>query len=203
MRPILLALLVLGLTGCIGNPPRSAGMALHDLGPAGGSWPDTGVPIVAVDLQQAPWLASPAQLYRLAYADPLRRHAYTESRWVAPPAELIEGRLQRRIVYGQSDSAVRGCRLALTLDEFEQRFDSAQDSRAILEVSVRLLPARGETLLARRAFSIAQPAPTPDAHGGAEAGRAAVEALATQLAQWLDQLAREQARSIAQCKEKS
>jgi cholesterol transport system auxiliary component len=203
MRPILAALLVLGLTGCIGNPPRSAGMALHDLGPPGGTWPDPGVPIVAVDLQPAAWLASPAQLYRLAYADALRRHTYTESRWVAPPAELIEGQLQRRIVYGQPDLSAPGCRLALTLDEFEQRFDSAQASRTVLEVSARLLPARGETLLARHAFTIAQPAPTADAHGGAEAARAAVDTLVTQLAQWLGRLAQEHSPVIARCKEKS
>ncbi len=202
-RSILAAILVLGLTGCFGNPPRSSGMALHDLGPAGGPWAYPGVAIAVLDLQPAAWLASPAQLYRLAYADPLRRHAYTESRWVAPPAELIEGQLQRRIVYGQPDMAARGCRLALTLDEFEQRFDSAQASKTMLEVRARLLPARGETPLARRAFTVEQPAPTADAHGGVEAARAAVDTLVVQLSQWLGEVARSHPPTITQCKEAS
>jgi cholesterol transport system auxiliary component len=60
--------------------------------------------------------------YRLAYAEPLRRQSYRESRWAAPPAELLESVLKRRHAAAEANGP--GCRLHLVLDEFEQRFDA-------------------------------------------------------------------------------
>lgn len=200
MRNVIVLLSVFLLAGCIGNPPRDAAIASYDLGNLSGAWASPGFHVAAVEVQASSWLNSPAQLYRLAYADDLRRRAYTASRWAAPPAELIERALQRRIVFGQPDLDGAGCRLRLALDELEQRFDAPQASKAVLEVRATLLPMHGDALLAKRAFLIEKPAPTADARGGVAATRAATQALADELGQWLAAVARARPQIAAACK---
>jgi cholesterol transport system auxiliary component len=188
------------LAGCVGNPPRQSEIALYDLGDVSGAWVAPGFPIAAVEVRASSWLASSAQLYRLAYADALRRQSYTHSRWAAPPAELLERFLLRRIVFGQPDFTGPGCRLSLTLDELEQRFDTQQTSKIVLEARATLLPLHGDAILSKRAFLIQQPASSPDAKGGVVATRAAADALAGELAQWLGNVARERPQAVAICK---
>ncbi|MDP1652515.1 MAG: ABC-type transport auxiliary lipoprotein family protein [Rhodocyclaceae bacterium] len=195
-------LLSLFLSACVGNPPRSADIARHDLGDMPGNAPAFGIPIAVVEVRAAAWLDSPAQFYRLAYADVTRRAAYAGSRWVAPPGELLERWLQRRSAFGQAAPGGPGCRLRLALDELEQRFAAPQSSEAVLEVRATLLPLHGEAVLAKRAFRIVKAAPTPDARGGVAATRAAADALSGELAQWLAELARERPQAVSICKEK-
>lgn len=197
---------VLLLTACIGNPPRSTDIARHDLGdPAeqGGRWPATGVALSRVAVRVAAWLDSPAQLYRLDYADPLVRYRYAVNRWITPPGELLEHWLQRRILSGQEDGTAAACRLVLWLDELEQRFATPHSSQVVLAARASLQPYRGATVLAQREFHIVSMAPTPDARGGVQATRASADALAGELAQWLGELARERPQAITSCKEKS
>jgi cholesterol transport system auxiliary component len=201
MRKTFLIPIAFLLAGCVGNPPRQAEVARHDLGALDGAWPSPGFPVAGVAVRAASWLDTPEQAYRLAYADDLRRRAYADSRWAAPPAELFESFLRRRIVFGQPDAGGAGCRLALALDELEQRFDSPQASEIVVEVRATLLPPRGKTPLSRHAVSIRKPAPTPDARGGVQAARAAAQALADELARWLATLARERPQAIATCRE--
>ncbi len=188
------------LTGCVGNPPRQSEIALYDLGDVSGAWAAPGFPIAAVEVSASSWLDSSAQIYRLAYADALRRQSYTHSRWAAPPAELLERFLQRRIVFGQPDFTGPGCRLSLTLDELEQRFDTQQTSKIVLEARATLLPLHGDAILSKRSFLIQQPASSPDAKGGVLATRAAADALAGEMAQWLGSVARERPQAVAICK---
>jgi len=202
MRKIILILSLLMLAACVGNPPREAEIASYDLGSFSGTWTSPGFPIATVDVKASTWLDSPAQLYRLAYADDLRRRAYTQSRWAAPPAELLEHALQRRIIFGQPDFTGPGCRLQLSLDELEQRFDTPQSSKALLEIRAALLPPQGETPLAKHAFKIEKPAPTADARGGVAATHSVAQALADELAQWLGDVSRERPQLALACKEK-
>jgi cholesterol transport system auxiliary component len=199
MRSAILVFAAILLAGCVGNAPRPADIAVYDLGNLSGAWSAPGLPVGGLAVRASSWLDAPAQLYRLDYADPLRRHAYAESRWAAPPAELLERALQRHIVFGQPDFAGRGCRLALVLDTLEQRFSAAQASAVVLEVRARLLPAHGDGLLARRAFAVTRPAPTPDARGGVAATQAAVQALADEMARWLAEFARDKPQAAAFC----
>lgn len=200
MRKLLAVLCTLLLAGCVGNPARQTEIAAYDFGDLAGAWASPGFPVAAVEVRAMSWLDSPAQLYRLGYADDLRRHGYANSRWAAAPAELLERFLQRRIVFGQPDFAGPGCRLALTLDELEQRFDTAQSSQTVLEVRARLLPLHGETLLSKRAFLIRKAAPSADARGGVAATRAALQTLAQEMAAWLDEVARQRPQAVALCK---
>ena len=54
--------------------------------------------------------------------------------------------------------------------------------------------------MAKHNFHVVKAAPTPDARGGVKATRAAADALAGELAQWLTELAREQPQAITICK---
>ncbi len=178
---LLLTLLAAALlSGCAGGP-RQAAAVRFDLGAAdaGAAWR---LPLAAIDVQAASWLATTAMHYRLAYAEPLRRLDYNESRWAAPPAELLAAFLKRR--QANADVGGPGCRLQLTLDEFEQHFEDAQASRMVLEVRAVLSPVRGSDMLARRGFRIQKPTATSDARGGAAAAREAAVTLADELAAW-------------------
>lgn len=189
-----MALAVLALAGC-GGPTMSVDVARYDLG-AGGPGPVTALPLASVEVQAASWLAGPEMHYRLAYAEPLRRLAYQESRWAAPPAELVSTLLARRLGGGHGS----GCRIYATLDEFEQRFDDARASRVALELRATLASARGGDALAQRVFRIDRPAASPDARGGAAAARDAALALADELAAWSGDLARNKAELAARCR---
>lgn len=201
MRAVWIGLAALLLTGCVGAPPRSSTTAVFDLGESGAQWSSPGFAITGVDVRSSAWLDGVAQLYRLAYVTPLQRQAYAQSRWAAPPAELVERQLRRRIVFGEPETGFGGCRLRLVLEEFEQRFDSPQSSLMILGVSASLLPRNGDRSLARRSFELKRAAPTPDALGGAVGARASVDALIEALSAWLVSLSREQPATLQSCKE--
>jgi len=203
MRDILFVFLfALLLAGCVGSPPRPADIAVYDFGGRVDAGSPGGVPLSAITVRASSALAAAVQRYRLDYADGLRRQAYAASRWAAPPAELLENFLRRRLGLGSPTSAGLGCRLTLDLMEFEQRFMTAQQSEQVLEVQVvLLLPSYDAVPLARRAFRIAAPAPTPDARGGAQAARTAAQSLADALAQWLGEVAGSNP-SLSICKEK-
>jgi len=196
-------LAVLLLAACGGNV-RTTEMVQYDLGNLAAkvteAWPGSRIPIAAVDVQAASWLSGPAMHFRLAYAEPLRRQVYAESRWAAPPAELLEAFLKRRIVFGQPDLSGAGCRLQLVLDELEQRFDDPQKSQVALEVRALLTPLRGAEILSKRAFLIHKPAPEAVARGGVAATRDAVQTLADELGNWLGEIAREKPAIAERCR---
>lgn len=187
------------LAACGGNV-RTAEVVSYDLGKPGGNWSGSRIPIASVDVRAASWLSGNAMHYRLAYAEPQRRQSYVESRWAAPPAELLESFLKRRIVFGQADFTGTGCRLQLVLDEFEQRFDDAQKSGAVLEARVVLSPLRGDAMLSKKTFMIRRPAASADARGGVVAARDAAQALAEEIGKWLGDLSQERPAVVEQCR---
>lgn len=206
MRALGVFLCALLLAGCVGSPPRPVDIARRDLGDPGepgGRRPAGGVAISRVEVRVPAWLDTTAQGYRLDYADPLTRQSYAENRWVAPPGELLERWLQRRILSGDDAGAGSGCRLVVWLDELEQRFDAPRSSQVVLAARASLQARRGDAVLARHDSRIVRPAPTPDARGGVQATRAGAAALAQELARWLEELAQQRPTVIDLCKEKS
>lgn len=189
--PILLSLFL--LAGCVGNV-RQTESARFDLGTAALVWRPAEVALGSVEVTAPSWLAGTALQYRLLYADPLRRQAYNESRWAAPPAELIERALNRQ------PGAATGCRLRLELDELVQVFDAPAASRVLLEARAALATPRGDAVLARQAFAVARPASGADARGGVEAAAAAVQELAAGLGAWLARTARETPDLASRCR---
>ncbi len=196
----LIAILAGGVLAACGGNVATVEPVRYDLGSLTGKWPGSRIPIAAVEVQAASWLSETAMHFRLSYAEPLRRQTYIESRWAAPPAELLETFLKRRIVFGQPDFSGTGCRLQLVVDEFEQRFDELQKSYAVLEVRALLTPLHGGDMLSRKAFVVRKPAPAADARGGVAAARDAAQALADDLGSWLGELSRDRPAIVDRCR---
>jgi cholesterol transport system auxiliary component len=198
MKPLASLLAGLLLAACGGNV-RIGDPVRYDFGRLEDAPAELSLPLAAVDVRAAPWLAGPAMHFRLAYAEPQRRQTYAESRWAAPPAELLAALLARRLLAVQSAPAT-GCRLQLVVDELEQRFDDPRQSLAVLEAQAQLTPPRGAEIVARRAFRVQRPAATADARGGAAATREAARALATELAGWLEETSRATPAVVERCR---
>jgi cholesterol transport system auxiliary component len=179
-RAFLFLLAALALAGCVPNNVRQNEAAVFDFGAAAGAW--HGPALRRLDVAAPSWLGTPAMQYRLAYNEGARRRAYADSRWAAPPAELLERALRGRAVDAGAGPA-SGCRLRLELDEFAQFFDTAQASRLVVAVRARLL-SRAEQPLVARGFTVERPAGA-DARAGVAAASAAVQELGDRLAAWL------------------
>lgn len=194
MRTSLVVIAALAVAAC-GPNVRPAATASYDLGSVAVAWQPAVLPVAAVHVAAPSWLATLAIQYRLLYADGLRRQAYAESRWAAPPAELVERALGR-----QTPNAVSGCRLRLELDELVQVFDSPQQSRVLLEVRASLMPLRGDSVLAQKAFAVTQAAAAGDARGGVAAAASALQTLAGDMAAWLTATAQQAPATAARCR---
>ncbi len=182
-----LCLVLLSLCGCAAAPHHEP--ARYDIAlavPAAAKLP--GLALSAIEVRAPTWLASAAMQYRLAYAQGARRDTYADSRWVAPPAELLERALTRRVMASAGQAPAGGCRLVLELDEFLQAFESPGASHALLELRASLYAPHGAALLARRTFSQKPPAGA-DAKTGVAAFGIAAALLADDLGAWLDALA--------------
>ncbi len=191
--PMIPSLLIAALlAGCTGLPKVAPAYAVHDFGgpdPVAARSP--GVPLRGLEVVAAPWLASTAIQYRLAYAQPTRRQAYVESRWAAQPAQLVELALKRAVRTGGEAGTSGACRLRVELDEFAQVFDEAAASRGVVEARAFLLAPRSDQIVASRGFSLARPAPSADALGGVAALRGGVRQMGVELSDWLEVLGRE------------
>lgn len=192
-------LAVLSLAACGGNV-RTTEAVRYDFGHVSGGAGVMPVQLAAVNVRTASWLAGTSMHFRLAYAEPLRRQTYAESRWAAPPGELLATLLKRRLMSAAAEPGATGCRLQLVVDELEQRFDDTQGSQALIELTAQLHPARGAEVLARRALRSERPAATPDARGGAAAIRAAALALGDELVAWLAAAVRENPAIVGRCR---
>lgn len=194
MRKTLLLLSVVLLAGCGAGPRSMSNVAYYDLGAV---QPAPNNRIVAslrsIDVFAVSWLDSTAIQYRLLHAANQRRQNYAESRWVAPPAELLGHALRKRMLSGEAGGA---CRLRVDMDEFAQLFDSDKASRAVLEARVQLVAPTGGEVLARRSFSLSRPAASADAAGGVAALSGAVEAFSAELHDWLGGLDRTSASGL-------
>lgn len=193
-----LCLILLLFCGCASVPRNDP--ARYDIAPAAaGNVQSPGLALSMIEVRSPSWLLSPAMQYRLAYAQGSRREAYADSRWVAPPAELLERALTRRILVPAGRPSSGGCRLVLELDEFIQVFDAPKASHVLLEVRASLLAPHGDALLAPRAFSQQSPAGA-DAQAGAAAFGIAATLLANDLGGWLDGLATEPQGIALRCR---
>lgn len=151
----------------------------------------------SVDVIAPTWLDAPAMQYRLAYSDPARRASYAESRWAAPPPELLQLSLRRSVSSSETRFVSSACRLQIEVDEFIQVFDSLQSSRGVIELRATLLLGYADTLLARKTFRASRPAPSADARGGVVALAAATNDVSVAIRGWLDGLSANSANGVA------
>jgi cholesterol transport system auxiliary component len=193
------------LAGCInlevGGKGARTDLSYFDLaggeaaGPAGSN--PRAIALRSVDVVAPTWLDAPAMQYRLAYADPARRDSFAESRWVAPPPELLQLALRRQLSGAESRTAPGACRLQIEVDEFVQVFDSAQSSSGVIELRAALLLGRADAPVARKAFRASRPAPSADARGGVAALAGATGDVAGAIRDWLDAAGGDSANGVA------
>lgn len=181
----ILGLLSLGLAAgaCGGLPQRPVVPAIYDLGLGEAVSAAPAVLPSRIEVRAPSWLSTSAMQYRLDYRQPAQRQVFAESRWAAPPAEMVERRLLQALSAPSSTGG--GCRLRLEIDEFTQAFDAPEASTAVVVARAELLPPRGENALARRVFELREPASNADAKGGVMAFRKASDRLTNEVAGWM------------------
>ena len=179
-RRMLAALCVLALVACAGGGASHNPGHVYDLGVDA---PATEMPpLVLRDVRALQPFDGVAMYYRLSYRDGAEVIAFTQSRWVAPPGDLVRRQLARAMRHGTPH-----CALEVELEEFSQVFDASDRSTVRLELVVRLDPpgARSET----RVLRITEPEAGANAAQGATAMRRAVSRAVSELARWIDGVA--------------
>lgn len=176
-------LLTAMLAGCL-SQPRAPETARYDLGMAASGGLVQAAQADAAALRTRvtahSWLDDTSMHYRLLYVDALRTQTYAYARWLAPPAELFAQRLRQHLAF-RTAGAGPAARLEVELEEFVQVFESPARSVGRITIHAQLLDGPGR----RATFSEAVVAATPDAAGGAQALRAATDALIARLADWI------------------
>lgn len=145
------------------------------------------------------WLVGPGLAYRLDYQDAYRRQVYRDSRWAAPPAELLGERLRQQLArmpvaaaaitpatapsqapgsaVGQPQIPARSIGLRLELEECIQVFSAPSRS----ELQLRLRASTGEGR--QQVFERRVPAGA-DASGAVKATVQAADALFPEILAW-------------------
>ena len=173
------------LMACATPGKGPADITIYDLG--GGMAPAADMVAahggLALELRLPVWLDSTAIVYRLGYADPQRVHHYAKARWAGPPSPLLQQRLRQSLAIAPGSAP---CTLRVELEEFDQVFDSAESSRAVLRGEVLLL-GKARVTQARMMLRAEQPAASADAAGGVHALAATTDVAAATIAAWLKQ----------------
>jgi cholesterol transport system auxiliary component len=134
-------------------------------------------------------LESTEMNYRLLYGASNQLHAYGESQWAMPPAELVGQRLIARLsghyVVVGADEGRRDAILQVQMDAFEQDFMSADQSDAVVSLRATLIKSDG-TALAQTTVAARRPSASANASGGAKALAEASDAAADTLLAWID-----------------
>lgn len=193
--PMLLAALAAStlLAGCV--VPQTDSAALFDLGPLRAAQHKALpalAPLSVAEISVPTWLDRPLIFFRLAYANDQQPRPYAQSRWAAPPAQLITQRLKSRIAHagGVALSAADGATgvpvLRIELDDFTQVYTSPRHSNG--QVGLRASLFSGRTLVAQKTFASQVPAVSADAAGGVRALAAASDAVIADMIVWLAML---------------
>ncbi|KVA71752.1 ABC transporter [Burkholderia ubonensis] len=190
LRPAAAALAALTLAlaaGCAGENAALSNVR-YDLGPAAPvATAGHGPALKVLDVAAPDALDSDKFVYRLAYADAQRMAVYRDSRWTAPPAQLLtqrlRGALSSRGAVLEGADGVRAPTLRIDLSEFEQVFDGESQSHGA--VTARATLTQDGKVLGQRTFVARAPSSTPDAAGGARALAAASDDLVAQIAAWV------------------
>lgn len=175
MRRLSGAALLIALAGCGGHAAAPAPRTF-DLGFAA---PGARLPALRVTSLRAVAPFDGVQMhYRLAWRHPSELADYANSRWAAPPAELIRKQLLRAAGEGAAK-----CALEIELQEFTQVFASREASEARIELRASL--ANSSARIATRGVTIVEPGAGTDAASGAAAMTRAAERVLGDLAAWV------------------
>lgn len=189
-------------TGCAGT--KSTDIVSYDLGSLGATpglimgtsysavvAPAT-APITVADVTSAAWLDNQSMQYRLSYTNDQQPRPYATSRWSMPPPQLLTQRIKARlaqsgrVVLSGADGAINIPTLRVEVEDFSQRFTGFAESS--VKVALRASVFNGRLLVAQKQFEREQPAPTPDAAGGASGLASATDGVISDMTTWLASL---------------
>ena len=161
--------------------PTTAATTLYDFGPANGGAALIAAPLT-VRVHAPPWLNTTGIVYRLEYRDPAQIASYRDSRWAAPPAELLAERVRQQAARGSRAPHAAGLRV--DVEEFCQAFSTPERSRAVVRVRATLVDLPSGRVLRQRAFAVEAEADSADAAGGARALASAAQQMIESLLSW-------------------
>ena len=178
MKNIMTLWLALALTACSLGAQKDA-TTTYDLGAApaaSAAQPRIRTSVLVHSIAAPSWLDSPAIVYRLNYQDAARQLTYANSRWAAPAAALLTQRLRSQLasisdggVMNIADSAREDYALRVELEEFNQVFDTAESSRAVVVARASIINVARRGLVAQKTFTIEKAAASANAEGGVRA----------------------------------
>lgn len=199
---LLAATCLAALAGCAHLGDTGGSQDLYDLGTLAPVREAPPITPAAIEVRSPSWLGRSAMQYRLDYEQPAQRRVYAQSRWVSPPAEMLERLLARAFAreLHAAQGGAEACRIRIELDEFVQSFAAPGESESLILARAELLPARGEQRLATHLIAIRERAAPPDAAGGVTAHRAAAARLADDLADWLRALVKDSTSAASRCR---
>jgi cholesterol transport system auxiliary component len=135
-------------------------------------------PLRAVGVRAPMPFDSVEMYYRLAYRDTVELASFANSRWAAPPAELMRKQLSRALPASPGGP----CTLEIEIQEFSQVFTAKDTSEARIELRASLAgAASGDS----RTFSVVEPGAGATAATGAAAFARAAERALGELAGWV------------------
>ncbi|HUP24981.1 MAG TPA: ABC-type transport auxiliary lipoprotein family protein [Thermoanaerobaculia bacterium] len=164
---------------------------LYDFGIAAASQVE--VPRVAIgSVRAAPTVSGTEIRYRLA-SDPYQARAYSESRWLAAPSELLANRLAAALgePKNPNDGSLVGpprpasFRLSVELAVFEQIFDTPNQARAVLRLVAEVQDSRTRRTVGRRVLDSERATPTADAAGAVASLVELTDEAVRELLRWL------------------
>jgi cholesterol transport system auxiliary component len=148
----------------------------HDLGPMAISTAQG----TAVTLDAPVWLWDERIRYRLLYEDATVIRHYNLDRWEAPVPALLERRLT---LNGKWPFTVQ-----IKLTQFEQQFETLNQARVVMSLTVSVFTARDYRLIANRSFDLSQNTVSPDAAGAIAGFVILAEQAKTDIQAWLETL---------------
>ncbi|MSQ55763.1 MAG: hypothetical protein EXR31_10395 [Betaproteobacteria bacterium] len=116
-------------------------------------------------------------LYRLAYRDAAELHAFSGSRWAAPPGALLQRRFARA-----AGGAAAACTFEFELSELSQVFSSATASEVVLEGRATLLA--GSRRVADKVFLVVERNAGGSAASGVRAVARAADRMIGEIGAW-------------------
>ena len=167
--------LLLFLAGCASK--ESVPVKTYDLG---ASAPKAVLPALrAVAVRTAMPFDGVEMYYRLHYRDSVEIAPFANSRWAAPPPELV----RRQILRALHASGAAQCALEVELQDFSQVFTAKDASEARIEL--RASVGTGNSRVASKSFTISDNQAGANAASGASALSRAAERAIGELGAWI------------------
>jgi cholesterol transport system auxiliary component len=177
--------------GCSLGGANRVAPKLYDFG--GAVAVEQPLPAVALgSVTASPTLSGTEIRYRYE-SDPYQARAYGESRWLAPPAQLLENRLAAALAGPATEKShdtfgpptTAPLRLSVELQVFEHLLGSGGGSRALLRMVAEVQDARTRQTIGRRLLAGERATPSTDATGAVTALVELAHAAVAELIEWL------------------